>query len=67
MLFRSELIVYLAPSLLGPAARPLVNLPDITRLENRVQLRYTDVTQIESDLRLTAVPSAPRGHNPVAS
>lgn len=62
-----ELIVYLAPSLLGPAARPLVNLPDITRLENRVQLRYTDVTQIESDLRLTAVPSAPRGLNPVAS
>jgi diaminohydroxyphosphoribosylaminopyrimidine deaminase / 5-amino-6-(5-phosphoribosylamino)uracil reductase len=52
-----ELIVYVAPSLLGPQGRPLVDLPPISSLENRLQLKYTEVTTIGEDLRLTAVPA----------
>jgi diaminohydroxyphosphoribosylaminopyrimidine deaminase/5-amino-6-(5-phosphoribosylamino)uracil reductase len=52
-----ELIVYVAPSLLGPQGRPLVDLPQISSLETRLQLKYTEVTMIGADLRLTAVPA----------
>ncbi|HWW20011.1 MAG TPA: bifunctional diaminohydroxyphosphoribosylaminopyrimidine deaminase/5-amino-6-(5-phosphoribosylamino)uracil reductase RibD [Steroidobacteraceae bacterium] len=52
-----ELIVYLSPSLLGPQARPLVDLPQISSLEMRLALTYTEVTTIGADLRLTAVPA----------
>jgi diaminohydroxyphosphoribosylaminopyrimidine deaminase/5-amino-6-(5-phosphoribosylamino)uracil reductase len=51
-----ELIVYLAPSLLGPQARALAELPEISGLEQRLRLKFTDVTRIGTDLRLTAVP-----------
>jgi diaminohydroxyphosphoribosylaminopyrimidine deaminase / 5-amino-6-(5-phosphoribosylamino)uracil reductase len=51
-----ELVIYLAPSLLGPEARPLMALPGITRLEDRLQLRFTSSTFIDGDLRLTAIP-----------
>jgi diaminohydroxyphosphoribosylaminopyrimidine deaminase/5-amino-6-(5-phosphoribosylamino)uracil reductase len=54
-----ELIVYLAPCLLGPAARPLVELPEITQLEQRMRLQFTECTPVGPDLRLTAVPAAP--------
>jgi diaminohydroxyphosphoribosylaminopyrimidine deaminase/5-amino-6-(5-phosphoribosylamino)uracil reductase len=58
-----ELIVYVAPSLLGPAARALVDLPQISSLDTRLQLKFTEVTTIGADLRLTAVPAhrAPKG------
>jgi diaminohydroxyphosphoribosylaminopyrimidine deaminase / 5-amino-6-(5-phosphoribosylamino)uracil reductase len=52
-----ELIVYVAPSLLGPQARPLVDLPPIASLESRLQFIYRDITAIGADLRLTAVPA----------
>jgi diaminohydroxyphosphoribosylaminopyrimidine deaminase/5-amino-6-(5-phosphoribosylamino)uracil reductase len=53
-----EFIVYLAPSLLGPTARALVELPQITQLEQRMQLQFTECTPVGPDLRLTAVPAA---------
>ena len=53
-----EFIVYLAPSLLGPSARPLVDLPEITRLEQRMRLQFTECVAVGPDLRLTAVPLA---------
>jgi diaminohydroxyphosphoribosylaminopyrimidine deaminase/5-amino-6-(5-phosphoribosylamino)uracil reductase len=51
-----ELIVYLAPSLLGPAARALVELPEIAQLEQRMRLEFTECKPVGPDLRLTAVP-----------
>jgi len=51
-----ELIVYVAPSLLGPAARPLVELPPIEQLEARVQLQFIEALPLGEDLRLTARP-----------
>jgi diaminohydroxyphosphoribosylaminopyrimidine deaminase/5-amino-6-(5-phosphoribosylamino)uracil reductase len=52
-----ELILYLSPSLLGPQARPLVALPAIDRLEQRLSGQYTDCTRIGEDLRLTFRPT----------
>jgi diaminohydroxyphosphoribosylaminopyrimidine deaminase/5-amino-6-(5-phosphoribosylamino)uracil reductase len=65
-----ELIIYMAPSLLGQAARPLVWLPPIERLEARVALQFLEAVPVGEDLRVTARPlvsaqaaagSAPRG------
>ncbi len=53
-----ELIVYLAPSLLGSQARALVHLPTILELADRLALEYTDVERIGEDLRITARPRA---------
>lgn len=52
-----ELICYLAPSLLGDAARGMARLPGLEVLNQRVQLKFTDVRPIGSDLRITAVPT----------
>ena len=48
-----ELVVYVAPTLLGPDARPLLHLPGLGSLEQRQLLRYTEITQVDGDLRLT--------------
>lgn len=52
-----ELLLYVAPSLLGDAARALAHLPGLERLEQRVPLRFTDTRMIGDDLRITAVPA----------
>jgi diaminohydroxyphosphoribosylaminopyrimidine deaminase/5-amino-6-(5-phosphoribosylamino)uracil reductase len=52
-----ELIVYLAPLLLGPAARPLLELPEIASLGESLRLQFTDCTRVGEDLRLTARPN----------
>ena len=54
-----ELIIYLAPSLLGPTARALVELPEISQLEQRLRLEFSECKPVGPDLRLTAVPVAP--------
>jgi diaminohydroxyphosphoribosylaminopyrimidine deaminase / 5-amino-6-(5-phosphoribosylamino)uracil reductase len=54
-----EFIVYLAPSLLGPTARALVELPEISQLEQRLRLEFSECKPVGPDLRLTAVPLAP--------
>jgi diaminohydroxyphosphoribosylaminopyrimidine deaminase/5-amino-6-(5-phosphoribosylamino)uracil reductase len=53
-----ELVLYLAPSLLGDAARPLARLPNLEKLSQRLQLQWRDVRAVGPDLRLTAVPAA---------
>lgn len=49
-----ELVLYLAPSLLGHEARGLAVLPGLTQLADRVQLQYREVRQVGDDLRITA-------------
>jgi len=51
-----ELVVYVAPSLLGHDARPLLALPLLTNLESRMQFEFTDFRMIGPDLRITARP-----------
>ena len=52
-----ELVVYVAPSLIGGDAMPLVQLPGIEKLDDRLRLRYTDIQQVGDDLRLTLRPA----------
>ncbi|MGQ0529565.1 MAG: bifunctional diaminohydroxyphosphoribosylaminopyrimidine deaminase/5-amino-6-(5-phosphoribosylamino)uracil reductase RibD [Panacagrimonas sp.] len=52
-----ELIVYVAPSVLGDGARGLASIPGLDRLAQRVALKFTDVRSIGADLRITAVPT----------
>ncbi|MCE3285650.1 MAG: diaminohydroxyphosphoribosylaminopyrimidine deaminase [Steroidobacteraceae bacterium] len=52
-----EIVVYLAPTVLGDTARPSFVLPQPLRsLEQRSRFRYADVRMVGSDLRLTLRP-----------
>ena len=48
-----ELLLYLAPRLLGPG-EPLAALPPLARLEDGVALRFVDATPVGDDVRLRA-------------
>jgi diaminohydroxyphosphoribosylaminopyrimidine deaminase / 5-amino-6-(5-phosphoribosylamino)uracil reductase len=50
-----ELVVYLAPTLLGSDARPLLCLPALAQLDARMKLRFTECVRVGDDLRITAV------------
>jgi diaminohydroxyphosphoribosylaminopyrimidine deaminase/5-amino-6-(5-phosphoribosylamino)uracil reductase len=49
-----ELLVYIAPKVLGDSARGMFNLPGVERLADARRLRLTDVTRIGEDVRLRA-------------
>lgn len=51
-----ELIVYLAPKLLGNAARGLCALPGLTQLADAPEFSFSDIRQVGDDLRLTLTP-----------
>lgn len=49
-----ELVLYLAPQLLGDAARGLADLGELTQLQQRVNLQWQDVRHVGDDLRIVA-------------
>ena len=49
-----EIVFYFAPKLLGDSAQGLFALPEMTRLEQSLRPRITDVRTIGVDLRVTA-------------
>lgn len=49
-----ELIVYLAPHLMGDGARGLFRLPGLARMAERIALEIVDLRQVGPDLRITA-------------
>ena len=49
-----ELLLYLAPCLVGHAASGLFNLPELTSLEGKRLLQIRDLRQIGEDIRLIA-------------
>jgi diaminohydroxyphosphoribosylaminopyrimidine deaminase/5-amino-6-(5-phosphoribosylamino)uracil reductase len=51
-----ECVLYLAPSLLGDAARPLARLPGLERLDQKIGFKMQDVRKVGDDLRLTLLP-----------
>jgi diaminohydroxyphosphoribosylaminopyrimidine deaminase/5-amino-6-(5-phosphoribosylamino)uracil reductase len=51
-----ELVLYVAPHLLGPDALPLAHLPRLERMEARTEFALRDVRQVGGDLRLTLTP-----------
>lgn len=54
-----ELLVYVAPRLLGDGARPLLALPALPGLDQARAWRWHDVRQVGDDLRLLLRPPAP--------
>jgi diaminohydroxyphosphoribosylaminopyrimidine deaminase/5-amino-6-(5-phosphoribosylamino)uracil reductase len=51
-----ELVLYVAPTLLGSDARPLAQLPGPAQLAERLQFEFSSVERIGPDLRIVAVP-----------
>lgn len=49
-----ELLLYLAPQLLGDVARGMVAVGELTALDERIELAWQDVRHVGTDLRLTA-------------
>jgi diaminohydroxyphosphoribosylaminopyrimidine deaminase / 5-amino-6-(5-phosphoribosylamino)uracil reductase len=49
-----ELLLYIAPLLLGDTARGMAQLGELTGLDQRVALKWQDVRQIGNDLRIIA-------------
>jgi diaminohydroxyphosphoribosylaminopyrimidine deaminase/5-amino-6-(5-phosphoribosylamino)uracil reductase len=47
-----ELVIYLAPQLLGDGARGMFNLPELTSLADRREVTLTDVSRVGGDLRI---------------
>jgi diaminohydroxyphosphoribosylaminopyrimidine deaminase / 5-amino-6-(5-phosphoribosylamino)uracil reductase len=53
-----ELLLYVAPTLLGPGARALVALPELQQLKDAVSFTLIETHPIGADLRLRFVPRA---------
>jgi diaminohydroxyphosphoribosylaminopyrimidine deaminase/5-amino-6-(5-phosphoribosylamino)uracil reductase len=51
-----ELIIYMAPALLGDRARPLLELP-LDNMADKVQLQVEDVRKVGQDWRFTVIPT----------
>ncbi|MDZ7663433.1 bifunctional diaminohydroxyphosphoribosylaminopyrimidine deaminase/5-amino-6-(5-phosphoribosylamino)uracil reductase RibD [Thiohalophilus sp.] len=49
-----ELIIYMAPTLLGDAARGLFHLPGLENMADQLQLQIKDIRAIGEDWRITA-------------
>jgi diaminohydroxyphosphoribosylaminopyrimidine deaminase/5-amino-6-(5-phosphoribosylamino)uracil reductase len=49
-----EIVLYLAPKLLGDSAQGLFALPEMTRIEQALKPRIVDVRQVGDDIRITA-------------
>lgn len=48
-----ELLLYVAPQLLGDSARGVAQLGELTALDQRIGLKWQDVRQVGNDLRVT--------------
>ncbi len=49
-----ELIIYMAPSLMGSDARGLFNLPGMTQMSDKIHLHILDIRAVGKDFRITA-------------
>ena len=53
-----ELLLYIAPLLLGDSARPLLQLPPLSDMASRWQMRVVDQRMLGTDIRLRLRPPA---------
>lgn len=51
-----EMIIYMAPHLMGDEARGLAHLPRVQTMADRFPLKIREVRMVGEDLRITAVP-----------
>jgi diaminohydroxyphosphoribosylaminopyrimidine deaminase/5-amino-6-(5-phosphoribosylamino)uracil reductase len=52
-----ELVIYMAPALLGDSARGLFHLPQIEHMTDRLRLQIDDIRMFGDDLRIMAAPT----------
>lgn len=52
-----ELVLFMAPTLLGSSARPLVALPEIEHMQAQRRLTLADIRQLGDDLQMTFRPA----------
>jgi len=57
-----ELLLYLAPQLLGAGARGAFDIADLGAMSQRVRLVWRDVRHVGGDLRIRALPVVDRDH-----
>ena len=53
-----EVVVYLAPALLGDTARGMFTLPAVAAMRDRIRLEIAGVTRVGADIRIDAFPNA---------
>lgn len=58
-----ELVVYMAPLVMGDGARGLFHLPDLESMQQRLRLEITDVRAVGQDWRITAQPVPVNPHS----
>ena len=54
--FIDELIVYMAPHLMGNKARGLFNIPGVDKMKERIELEIKDIVSVGNDFRIIARP-----------
>ncbi|WGZ93345.1 MAG: bifunctional diaminohydroxyphosphoribosylaminopyrimidine deaminase/5-amino-6-(5-phosphoribosylamino)uracil reductase RibD [Candidatus Thiothrix putei] len=54
--FADELVIYLAPHLMGSDARALFNLPHLTQMRERIPLEIRDIRAVGQDWRMIISP-----------
>lgn len=52
-----EIVVYIAPHIMGCDARGLFKIPGLEHMADRIRLDIKDVRQVGKDLRITAIPA----------
>jgi diaminohydroxyphosphoribosylaminopyrimidine deaminase/5-amino-6-(5-phosphoribosylamino)uracil reductase len=55
-----EVVVYMAPHVMGDGAKGLFHLPGVRAMKQRLQMHIRDVRAVGEDWRITAVPVHPR-------
>ncbi|MGE5027302.1 MAG: bifunctional diaminohydroxyphosphoribosylaminopyrimidine deaminase/5-amino-6-(5-phosphoribosylamino)uracil reductase RibD [Betaproteobacteria bacterium] len=51
-----EVVIYFAPLLLGDRARGMFDLPELSAMDERCELRMVDVAMVGRDVRIRALP-----------
>lgn len=51
-----ELVIYMAPHIMGNGARGLFHLPMLSAMAQRIELKITDIRAVGADWRITAQP-----------
>ena len=51
-----ELIIYMAPKLMGDSAKGLFHLPELQSMAQNIELKISDIRAVGQDWRITAMP-----------
>jgi diaminohydroxyphosphoribosylaminopyrimidine deaminase/5-amino-6-(5-phosphoribosylamino)uracil reductase len=53
-----EIVVYMAPHIMGDSARGLFHLPELQQMQDRIPLKIQDVRAVGDDWRIIATPAS---------